>query len=302
MAELEEIIVRLAARLGTPAGSPEPLDGGITNRNYRMRLGGEDYVIRLPGKDTGLLAISREAERIASQTAAALGIAPELTAAEPDCTVTRFTPGRPMTSLELTRAPEPVARALRAFHGSGIALPVRFWVPELLEEYARVARERGGTLPDAYAHAQGIAVRIAAALPLNDPVPCHNDLLPGNLLAVPGGKGEAPEVLLVDWEYAGMGHRLFDLGNLAVNNGLDADAEDRLLEAYFDEPPGADRTAALALMRIMSDAREAAWGIVQSVISELDFDFDDYATRHFERLVTAASSPQFEEWIGAATA
>ena len=27
--------------------------------------------------------------------------------------------------------------------------------------------------------------------------------------------------MLVDWEYAGMGHRLFDLGNLAVNNEFD---------------------------------------------------------------------------------
>jgi thiamine kinase-like enzyme len=302
MAELEQIIARLGDRLGPPTGSPVPLDGGITNRNYRMRFASEDYVIRLPGKDTGLLAISREAERIASQAAAALGIAPELVAAEPDCIVTRFTPGRPISSLELSRTPEPVARALRAFHDSGIALPVRFWVPELLEEYARVARERGGTLPEAYAHTRDLAGRIAAALPLSDPVPCHNDLLAGNLLAVPGGDGDAPEILLVDWEYAGMGHRLFDLGNLAVNNGLDAEAEDRLLEAYFDEPPGPGRRAALALMKIMSDAREAAWGVVQNVVSELDFDFEAYAAQHFERLAEAALSPQLEEWIVVAAA
>jgi thiamine kinase-like enzyme len=302
MAELEEIVARLAQRLGPSAGSPEPLDGGITNRNYRMRFADEDYVIRLPGKDTGLLAISREAERIASQTAAELGIAPGLVAAEPDCTVTRFTPGKPVSSLELARAPEPVAGALRAFHASGITLPVRFWVPDLLDEYARVTRERGGTLPEAYREAQQLAARIAAVLPLSDPVPCHNDLLPGNLLAVPWSDRQPPEFLLVDWEYAGMGHRLFDLGNLAVNNGLDPEAEDRLLEGYFGEPPGSGRRAALALMRIMSDAREAAWGVVQSVISELDFDFDAYAASHFGRLAKAASSPQFEEWIVAAAA
>jgi thiamine kinase-like enzyme len=127
-------------------------------------------------------------------------------------------------------------------------------------------------------------------------VPCHNDLLPGNLIAV----GE--RVMLVDWEYAGMGHRLFDLGNLAVNNELDAAAEDRLLGAYFDEPANAGRRAALALMRIMSDAREAAWGVLQALISELDFDFEGYAERHFARLRRAASSSRFEEWLDAATA
>ena len=43
--------------------------------------------------------------------------------------------------------------------------------------------------------------------------------------------------MIVDWEYAGMGHPLFDLGNLAVNNDFDDDAEERLLQAYQGAPP-----------------------------------------------------------------
>ena len=37
-------------------------------------------------------------------------------------------------------------------------------------------------------------------------------------------------------------------------------------------------------MRFMSDFREAMWGVVQSAVSELDFDFEGYAREHFERL------------------
>ena len=63
-----------------------------------------------------------------------------------------------------------------------------------------------------------------------------------------------------------------------------------MLSAYFDgEPPTAGRRAALALFKLVSDAREAAWGVVQGTISELDFDFSAYADRHFERLLAAAS-------------
>ena len=40
-------------------------------------------------------------------------------------------------------------------------------------------------------------------------------------------------------------------------------------------------------MRLMSDAREAAWGVVQEVISTLEFDFPGYAARHFDRLLAA---------------
>ncbi|MGI8864312.1 MAG: phosphotransferase [Solirubrobacteraceae bacterium] len=307
MAELIEIVDRLQERLGTMAGSPQPLEGGITNRNFRVRFGQRDYVVRLPGRNTGLLGISREAERLANQTAAGLGFAPAVAAGDDRCLVTDFLVCDPVDPDGLRANPEAVAEALRAFHESGADLPARFWVPELLEQYAAIVGERGGELPDAYAPTQELAGRIAEVLPLDRPVPCHDDLLPANLLALaprggpsPGSSG--PRIVLVDWEYAGMGHHLFDLGNLAVNNEFDAAAEDRLLGAYFGVPATEGRRAALALMRIMSDAREAAWGVVQSVISELDFDFDDYASKHFERLHAKASDPHFDQWLASARA
>ncbi len=53
-------------------------------------------------------------------------------------------------------------------------------------------------------------------------------------------------------------------------------------------------------MMLVSDAREAAWGVVQGSISELDFDFADYARQHFTRLERNASDPRLEEWMRAA--
>jgi hypothetical protein len=35
------------------------------------------------------------------------------------------------------------------------------------------------------------------------------------------------------------------------------------------------------------------WGVVQSAISRLDFDFTAYATEHFERMEATAASPAF---------
>jgi thiamine kinase-like enzyme len=304
------IISQLGATLGDPLGPAQPLDGGITNRNFRVRMTTGEYVVRLHGKRTSLLAIDREAERLANTAAAGLGIAPEVAASGPDWLITRYLPAVPIDADRLRADPAPVARALRAIHDSGLQLPVRFWVPELLERYAATVREQGGELPGVYGEAQALVGRIESVLPLSDPVACHNDLLRANLLSVPGaGIGEAstavvlePRLALVDWEYAGMGHRLFDLGNLAVNNEFDGAAESRLLEAYFGAPPGPERHAALALMRLMSDAREAAWGVVQSVASELDFDFAGYADEHFERLSRAAADPRLEQWLRTASA
>jgi 2-methylcitrate dehydratase PrpD len=52
----------------------------------------------------------------------------------------------------------------------------------------------------------------------------------------------------------------------------------------------------------MSDAREAAWGVVQGTISELDFDFGAYANKHFARLLAAADDHRLQEWLHGATA
>jgi thiamine kinase-like enzyme len=318
VARLEEILARLQSTLGELAGEPQPLSGGITNHNFRVTLGGEDYVVRLHGRDTDLLGIDREAELIACSLAAELGIAPALVASFDDCLVTRFVACDPVIPHEVATHAAQIALALRSFHDLPAKLPARFWVPELLEDYSEQVRVRGVRLPADYGRAAAVASRIADALPLRDPRPCHNDLLSTNIIRAHatgerGGtdadgtagepaNGGGTRMLIVDWEYAGMGHPYFDLGNLSVNNDFDEAADEQLLRGYHDRPPTDSERAALALMRILSDAREAAWGVVQLEISELDFDFARYARVHFERLNAAAELPQVSEWLAAAGA
>ena len=58
--------------------------------------------------------------------------------------------------------------------------------------------------------------------------------------------------------------------------------------------PRTPQRAALKLMRVLSDAREAAWGVVQGEVSELDFDF--------ERLRAASTSSGCEATVARAAA
>src|ERR687893_2070247 len=90
--ELTEAVARLSALLGPRQGGVLLLQGGITNRNFRVNLGGTDYVVRLPGKDTALLGIDRESERLATRAAAKLGLGPRVAAMldRPAALVTSF--------------------------------------------------------------------------------------------------------------------------------------------------------------------------------------------------------------------
>jgi thiamine kinase-like enzyme len=281
--QLSKIAEQLTPVLGELEGELEPLEGGITNRNFRARFEGRDYVIRLPGKDTSLLGIDRSAERQANECAAALGVAPAVAAMldDPQALVTGFVQGEQMTA-ETLREPDAlaeVARSLRSMHDSEGEVPATFDSFRLVEEYAETARERGVEIPPEYETAHEVAQAIEAALagPEHDPVLCHNDLLAGNFLR--GGR-----IWIVDWEYAGMGDRYFDLANFAVNNELDAAQEEAFLDLYWGGTRPPDAVANLRRFKFMSDFREAMWGVLQSGISDLDFDFDDYAAKHFARL------------------
>jgi len=75
--------------------------------------------------------------------------------------------------------------------------------------------------------------------------------------------------------------------------GLDPEGRRGLLAEYFGVVREQDAYA-LEVMRFMSDFREAMWGVVQSAVSTLDFDFDSYSAEHFERLERTAAEPVFQ--------
>jgi thiamine kinase-like enzyme len=270
------------------------LSGGITNRNFRVDAAGTDerWVIRLAGNDTHLLGISREVEHAATVAAAGVGVGPEVTAfIRPEgYLVTRFIVGSPVSD---AAAHQPdtlrrVADSLRRIH-DGPAIPGLFVPLRMVEAYRALAFARGVPIPPEYDRATAIGRRIEGAL-LADPIelrPCHNDLLNANFI------DDGVRIRIIDWEYAGMGDPFFDLGNFSINHELTPDEDAVLLEAY-DGAARAGRLARLTLMRIVSDFREAMWGVLQQGVSTLDVDFVAYAAASFDRLLANAAAARFE--------
>ena len=258
----------------------EPLGGGITNHNFVVRVDGNPFVLRIAGADTELLGIDRAAEHEAARVAAGLGVGPEVVDFVDGSLITCFVGGGivPVEEIRRPAGLREVAGLLRRIH-DGPPFPARFDAFRVVEAYRETADQHGVRIPPQYVEAKARADEIERTLGPRPEQPCHNDLLNANFIRSPDG------IRIVDWEYAGMGDRFFDLANFSVNHELSEDEGDTLLDAYFGEVTDEARKH-LRLMRFMSDFREAMWGVVQQGISKLDFDYEDYANRHFERALS----------------
>jgi thiamine kinase-like enzyme len=270
--------------------APQPLSGGITNSNFVVDVDGQRFVLRLPSDDAELLGIDREAELEVGRLAAALGIGPEIVATDPEsgAVVARFLDGRHVAPAELGRPPlvAAVGQVLQRVHHAGRVGAI-FDHYAIADGYAETARRRGVRAPFDLETAIALMGRIALARPFRPSVLGHNDLLNGNLLLVDG------RIRLIDWEYSGMADPFFDLANFSSHHDLDADGDRALLSAYFGEATG-PHLAALGLLKLVSELREALWGVVQMAVSQLDEDFSAYAVEHGDRFYERAAAIDVE--------
>jgi thiamine kinase-like enzyme len=254
------------------------LTGGMTNANFLADLGDEQVVVRIPGKDTGLLGIDRHHEAQANRLAASIGVAPEvlIESQSEGYLVTRFLPGRPVPPAELAIEPMlgEVARTLRRVHGAG-SIPAEFNPFDVVASYHDIAAGRGISEPFDYPSALSVLDQILIARPFKPTAFCHNDLLNENFLY-------DDNLRILDWEYAGMGDPFFDLANFSINHELSADADEKLLTHYLGQCSH-EALAVLALMKLVSEMREAMWGVVQLAVSEIEIDFAAYSQHRVER-------------------
>jgi amino acid transporter/thiamine kinase-like enzyme len=263
-----------------------PLGGGLTNRNYRIDVGGESYVLRIAGAGAEELLIDRPRELAAALAAAAAGVAADVVEhlSDHSVLVTRFVRGKPLTAESLRQAEglRRVAGVLRRYHDHPAVAGVGpFSAFEVVRYYYGRSRDKGVTLPADLDQALQVLRRIEDEARTADAhCLCHNDLLLGNFI------DEGHALRIIDWEYAGLGDRFFDLGNFAAHNELSEAEEEHLLECYFGQARPEDLRR-LRLMRLVSDLREATWGYLQSATSSLHEPkyYQDYGRRFLDQFL-----------------
>lgn len=296
--ELSTILQRIPQIASAKSIEVVELTGGITNKNYKITANGESFVLRMGGNETKYLGIDRAVEYECSRLASQIGVAPDPVAflAPEGFILARFISGKGMSAEEIGTEENirRVLESMKAYHAlqkfPGFFSPFR-----VAEEYKKTAERFNVQLPEKMDWYLEKSSEIEKAMYSREPLqlrPCHNDLLNGNFI------DDGNRIRILDWEYAGMGDIFFDLGNFAVQHEFTVEQDDILLKAYFGNPTDS-QYAHLKLMKIMSDLREAMWAQVQRGVSQLDFDYDGYGRKYFDRFEESTSGNDYANWLRA---
>ncbi len=269
--------------------SVEPLPGGLTNRNYKVTTPQGTFVARIWSRGD-LLAINRDHEHRNSVAAAAAGVGAPVVAYRPEhgLLVLGYINGRTFRNEDLA---DPVtiprvAAACRRLH-AGPRFAAAFDMFAVQRRYLDVATRRGFTVPAGYAELmpQVTAARRALAVRDEGTVPCNNDLLAANFI------DDGEKIWLIDYEYSGNNDPCFELGNIAAECGLPADALAALVREYYGGVSLRNKVARAQILGQIGRYGWTLWGAIQHASSPIEFDFWGWAMERFEAAAAVMTSP-----------
>lgn len=227
-----EVLAVLAAS-GVDVGRPdgvERIKHGLTNASWRVRGSAGDVVVRLSNTDEDSLQIDRASEARVMALVAREGIGPEVIHSDParHVLVTRYAgptwgDADAAESLNIDR----IAMLLRRLHGVPVPAGIRHVdLPSVVDGYLQTLDAHGVVCEAGMPELRVRARAVAASLQQQPEIRlCHNDVHALNIV-------DDGVLQLIDWEYAGLGERCFDLASICVYQKYDKAQRERLLRAY----------------------------------------------------------------------
>ena len=274
--------------------------GGLTNLVFQVDHGGEQYVLRLPGKGTEEY-INRANEAQAAKEAARAGVSPAVVYVDvpKGILITHLVDSAVTMSAEkfktIKGAPARAGEVFRKLHSSTAAFNFRFELFSMIDEYLKVLATKDIELPSGYRDVVKEAEVVREALNTH-PLPltaCHCDPLCENFLDT------GRRMWLVDWEYSGMNDPMWDLGDLSVEGLFTAEQDEAMIRAYFGGEPAPFDHGRIVIYKAMCDLLWTLWGLIQHANNNPVDDFWAYSVNRFERCKALMASADFARHVAA---
>jgi thiamine kinase-like enzyme len=122
------------------------------------------------------------------------------------------------------------------------------------------------------------------SIPESDYTACHNDLLADNFILINEDarhKYEAP-MYLIDWEYAGMAPKYYDIADMFQEILVPRESEKQIVEEYSRGNDFEENLYYIDLYKPFPDIYWFLWSLIQLNISKIKFDYYNYGKVKYE--------------------
>jgi thiamine kinase-like enzyme len=288
-----EKITRLISALMGKSFTLNRINKGITNNNFKVIVDGKAFFISIPGTNSKLLNIDFKNKYYNNKICGDIGISPK---------VVHYIKAEELLVTEFITSKNSVSKS---FHGSEkISVLVKmiktlhdakpfyrnFNMFTYIYHYMNILKKEG--LPKLLFPISNRIDNLGQKLALyrRHLVPCHNDFVIGNII------DNQNQMFLVDFDYSGNNDPCFELGNLIVEMNYNHNQVNELIKRYYGEIQE-NIISRVYLQGIASDIGWSLWGYVQAKVSNLNYDFNQYAINRMERVMNKMDSADYELWL-----
>jgi len=267
------------------------LSGGITNKLYRVKSEKGDVTVRIYGDKTELF-IDREFEVHALKEMSKIGVSSKLVRYMPEIgvTIVEFIDDSIVLNsghfLDKALYPK-IVSPIRKIHNSGITLKKIFNPVVEVGKMASILDKLNVKYPEF--DIRGTVRRLEKLykvihIPESDFTACHNDLLADNFILIKKEfehKYDAP-MYIIDWEYAGMAPRYYDIADMFQEVLIPREAEKQIVTAYCEDDEFDKTLYHVDLFKPFPDIYWFLWSLIQLNISTIEFDFYNYGKTKYD--------------------
>lgn len=281
--KIDEVVTALMDGLGVIEEKIEDISpvGGMTNKNYKATVDGQDYIIRMPGNGTSSM-INRYDEMFNSKAVSKENLDANILFfdAETGIKIAEFIEGA--ETLNAARAKntsnmQKVACLLRRLHNSDIKMNNKFDIFEKIEEYEVLMKDNNGEFFEDYYEVKGRIIGLKDVLEQNgfEMRPSHNDIVPENLV-----KDINERMYLIDWEYSGLNDPMWDLAAFSLECDFNEDEEKLFFNMYFNGDTPKENNIRIIINKILQDFIWSIWAKIKEAQGD---DFGSYAGDRYSR-------------------
>ena len=267
------------------------LSGGITNKLYRVKSEKGDLTVRIYGDKTELF-IHRDFEAQAIEEMAKIGVSSKLVKYMPESGVTivefiddsTVLTNKHFLDKSLYRK---IVDPIRKIHNSGVKLKKVFNPVVEVGKMASILEGLNVKYPEF--DIDGTVKRLEKLyavinIPEADFTACHNDLLADNFILIKEKfehKYDSP-MYIIDWEYAGMAPKYYDIADMFQEVLIPREAEKLIVTEYCDGQDFDKTLYYIDLFKPFPDIYWFLWSLIQLNISTIEFDFYNYGKIKYE--------------------